>query len=212
GEVRLNPGEGEVRALAVARAARGRGIGRALLEAVMRRAATRPGRGVLLLTPPGMRAAPHPDAGARVRPLPRPDHWCPPRPPPPPACPRAPGPWPAAAGPPPRAGSRSALLRGPVLGVVPFRLVLRRLVLSRLLGILAPPGLAGHLLELLVHRPQQEEQGQAHPGHHEEPENAGHHLAGRWRGQDDHRLTCPRMPAKRSSSGSSVSTSDRARW
>jgi len=70
GEVRLNPGEGEVRALAVARAARGRGIGRALLEAVMRRAATRQVRELLLLTQPEMRAAQHLYAGAGFRRLP----------------------------------------------------------------------------------------------------------------------------------------------
>src|SRR5262249_20130213 len=43
GEVRLNPGEGEVRALAVARAARGRGIGRALLGAGLRGGPPPPG-------------------------------------------------------------------------------------------------------------------------------------------------------------------------
>jgi ribosomal protein S18 acetylase RimI-like enzyme len=59
GEVLHNPGQGEVRALAVASAARGRGIGRALLEAVMQRAAAREVRELLLLTQPEMRAAQH---------------------------------------------------------------------------------------------------------------------------------------------------------
>jgi ribosomal protein S18 acetylase RimI-like enzyme len=59
GEVLRAPGEGEVRALAVAAAARGRGIGRALLSAVMRRAAAREVRELLLLTQPDMRAAQH---------------------------------------------------------------------------------------------------------------------------------------------------------
>jgi ribosomal protein S18 acetylase RimI-like enzyme len=59
GEVLRAPGEGEIRALAVAAAARGRGIGRALLTAVMRRAADRKVRELLLLTQPDMRTAQH---------------------------------------------------------------------------------------------------------------------------------------------------------
>jgi len=59
GEVLRDPGEGEIRALAVASAARGRGIGRALLAAVMRRAADRRLRELLLLTQPEMRTAQH---------------------------------------------------------------------------------------------------------------------------------------------------------
>ena len=59
GEVLRSPGEGEIRALAVASAARGRGIGRALLAAVMQRAAAREVRELLLLTQPEMRAAQH---------------------------------------------------------------------------------------------------------------------------------------------------------
>jgi ribosomal protein S18 acetylase RimI-like enzyme len=59
GEVLRAPGEGEVRALAVAAAARGRGIGRALLAAVMRRACAREVRELLLLTQPDMLAAQH---------------------------------------------------------------------------------------------------------------------------------------------------------
>jgi ribosomal protein S18 acetylase RimI-like enzyme len=59
GEVLRAPGEGEIRALAVASTARGRGIGRALLTAVMRRAAAREVRELLLLTEPDMRAAQH---------------------------------------------------------------------------------------------------------------------------------------------------------
>ena len=59
GEVLRNPGEGEIRALAVASAARGRGIGRALLAAIMQRAAAREVRELLLLTQPEMRTAQH---------------------------------------------------------------------------------------------------------------------------------------------------------
>jgi ribosomal protein S18 acetylase RimI-like enzyme len=59
GEVLRAPGEGEIRALAVAAAARGRGIGRALLTEVMRRAADRKVHDLLLLTQPGMRTAQH---------------------------------------------------------------------------------------------------------------------------------------------------------
>ena len=59
GEVLRDPGEGEIRALAVAAAARGRGIGRALLAAVMRRAAALEVRDLLLLTQPDMLAAQH---------------------------------------------------------------------------------------------------------------------------------------------------------
>jgi len=59
GEVLRAPGEGEVRALAVASTARGRGIGRALLAAVMQRAAVREVRELLLLTQPDMLAAQH---------------------------------------------------------------------------------------------------------------------------------------------------------
>jgi ribosomal protein S18 acetylase RimI-like enzyme len=59
GEVLRDPGEGEVRALAVASTARGRGIGRELLAAVMQRARARGVRDLLLLTQPDMRAAQH---------------------------------------------------------------------------------------------------------------------------------------------------------
>ena len=57
GEVLRNPGEGEVRALAVAAMARRRGIGRALLAAAMQRARARQVRELLLLTQPDMHAA-----------------------------------------------------------------------------------------------------------------------------------------------------------
>ena len=74
GEVLRNPGEGEVRALAVTAAARGRGIGRALLSAVMRRAAAREVRELLLLTQPDMRAAQHLYAEAGFQRLPHRDY------------------------------------------------------------------------------------------------------------------------------------------
>jgi ribosomal protein S18 acetylase RimI-like enzyme len=57
GEIVQGPGEAEVRALAVAPHARGRGIGAALVSAVIERAATRGVRQLLLLTLPEMRAA-----------------------------------------------------------------------------------------------------------------------------------------------------------
>jgi ribosomal protein S18 acetylase RimI-like enzyme len=74
GEVLRAPGEGEVRALAVAAAARGRGIGRALLAAVMNRAAVREVRELLLLTQPDMLAAQHLYAQAGFQRLPHRDY------------------------------------------------------------------------------------------------------------------------------------------
>ena len=74
GEVLRNRGEGEIRALAVASAARGRGIGRALLTAVMQRAAAREVRELLLLTQPEMRAAQHLYTEAGYRRLPDRDY------------------------------------------------------------------------------------------------------------------------------------------
>ncbi len=74
GEVLRAPGEGEVRALAVAAAARGRGIGRALLAAVMNRAAIREVRELLLLTQPDMLAAQHLYAEAGFQRLPHRDY------------------------------------------------------------------------------------------------------------------------------------------
>jgi ribosomal protein S18 acetylase RimI-like enzyme len=74
GEVLRSPGEGEIRALAVAAPARGRGIGRALLTAVMQRATAREVRDLLLLTQPDMLAAQHLYAGAGFRRLPDRDY------------------------------------------------------------------------------------------------------------------------------------------
>ena len=74
GEVLRNPGEGEVRALAETAAARGRGIGRALLSAVTRRAAAREVQELLLLTQPDMRAAQHLYAEAGFQRLPHRDY------------------------------------------------------------------------------------------------------------------------------------------
>ena len=74
GEVLRAPGEGEVRALAVASTARGRGIGRALLAAVMQRAAVREVRELLLLTQPDMLAAQRLYAEAGFRRLPHRDY------------------------------------------------------------------------------------------------------------------------------------------
>lgn len=74
GEVLRSPGEGEVRALAVDATARGRGIGRALLAEVMRRAAAREVRELLLLTQPDMHAAQHLYAEAGFQRLPHRDY------------------------------------------------------------------------------------------------------------------------------------------
>jgi len=57
GEMVQGPGEAEVRALAVAPVARGRGIGAALVSAVIERATGRGIRRLVLLTLPEMRAA-----------------------------------------------------------------------------------------------------------------------------------------------------------
>ena len=59
GNILRGPGEAEIRALAVDKDARGIGIGRALLAAVMARAAARDVRLLLLLTHPDKRAAQH---------------------------------------------------------------------------------------------------------------------------------------------------------
>jgi ribosomal protein S18 acetylase RimI-like enzyme len=59
GNVIRTPDEAEIRALAVDQQARGKGVGRALVAAVMQRAAQRGVRGLVLLTHPDMRAAQH---------------------------------------------------------------------------------------------------------------------------------------------------------
>ncbi len=57
GEILTGPGEAEIRALAVRRDARGAGIGKALVAAVIDRAAGRGVRYLVLSTQPGMKAA-----------------------------------------------------------------------------------------------------------------------------------------------------------
>jgi ribosomal protein S18 acetylase RimI-like enzyme len=59
GNVVRSPDDAEIRALAVAKQARGSGIGRALVAAVIQRAVARDIRRLLLLTHPDMRAAQH---------------------------------------------------------------------------------------------------------------------------------------------------------
>ena len=59
GNILRGPGEAEIRALAVDKDARGKGVGRALVAAVTQRAAARDVRLLLLLTAPDMRAAQH---------------------------------------------------------------------------------------------------------------------------------------------------------
>jgi ribosomal protein S18 acetylase RimI-like enzyme len=76
GNLVRGPGEAEIRALAVAPHARGRGIGAALVDAVIRRAAERGVRQLLLLTMPEMRAAHHLYASAGFGRLPERD-WAP---------------------------------------------------------------------------------------------------------------------------------------
>jgi ribosomal protein S18 acetylase RimI-like enzyme len=76
GEMVRGPDEAEVRALAVAPDARGRGIGAALISAVIERAAGHGVRQLLLLTLPEMRAAHHLYTGAGFARLPERD-WSP---------------------------------------------------------------------------------------------------------------------------------------
>ena len=76
GQVARGAAEAEVRALAVAPQARGRGLGRALIEAVTDRAATHGVRHLVLSTQPGMAAARHLYADAGFTRLPERD-WCP---------------------------------------------------------------------------------------------------------------------------------------
>jgi ribosomal protein S18 acetylase RimI-like enzyme len=76
GQMARGPGEAEVRALAVAPDARGRGIGAALVTAVIERAAGRGIRHLVLLTLPGMRAAHRLYSQAGFRRLPERD-WSP---------------------------------------------------------------------------------------------------------------------------------------
>lgn len=57
GNVVRGPGEAEIRALAVLPHARGRGVGRALVAAIMERATRRQVQHLLLLTEPGMQTA-----------------------------------------------------------------------------------------------------------------------------------------------------------
>lgn len=75
-EVMTQPGEAEIRALAVEPGARGRGIGRALLAEVMKRAGERGVRHLLLLARPETRAAQHLYAQAGFLRLPERD-WSP---------------------------------------------------------------------------------------------------------------------------------------
>lgn len=76
GNLVRGPGEAEIRALAVAPHARGRGIGAALVAAVINRAAGRGVRRLLLLTMPQMRAAHRLYTGAGFTRLPERD-WSP---------------------------------------------------------------------------------------------------------------------------------------
>ena len=76
GQMAPGPGEAEVRALAVAPDARGRGVGAALVTAVVERAAGRGIRQLVLLTLPQMRAAHHLYTQAGFRRLPDRD-WSP---------------------------------------------------------------------------------------------------------------------------------------
>jgi ribosomal protein S18 acetylase RimI-like enzyme len=76
GPVLRGPEEAEVRALAVAPGAQGRGVGRALLEAVTDRAADQGVRHLVLCTQPEMLAAQHLYEVAGFRRIPERD-WCP---------------------------------------------------------------------------------------------------------------------------------------
>lgn len=70
GEIARGPDEAEIRALAVAPQARGRGAGKALLAATVELAAGRGVRHLVLLTLPGMRSAQHLYQAAGFRRLP----------------------------------------------------------------------------------------------------------------------------------------------
>jgi ribosomal protein S18 acetylase RimI-like enzyme len=76
GQVARNADEAEVRALAVAPRARGRGLGRVLIQAAVNRAASHGVRHLVLSTQPGMAAARHLYEEAGFRRLPDRD-WCP---------------------------------------------------------------------------------------------------------------------------------------
>jgi ribosomal protein S18 acetylase RimI-like enzyme len=76
GHVVRGPGEAEVRALAVAPGAQGRGIGRALLQAVIDRAAAQGVHRLMLCTQPEMFAAQHLYEAAGFRRVPERD-WYP---------------------------------------------------------------------------------------------------------------------------------------
>ena len=76
GHVVRGPGEAEVRALAVAPGAQGRGVGRALLQAATDRASGQGVRHLVLCTQPEMFAAQHLYQAAGFRRIPDRD-WCP---------------------------------------------------------------------------------------------------------------------------------------
>jgi ribosomal protein S18 acetylase RimI-like enzyme len=76
GPVVRGPDEAEVRALAVAPGAQGRGVGRALLQAVTDRAARQGVRHLVLCTQPEMLAAQHLYEAIGFRRIPQRD-WCP---------------------------------------------------------------------------------------------------------------------------------------
>jgi ribosomal protein S18 acetylase RimI-like enzyme len=76
GNVVRSPDEAEIRALAVAPSAQGRGVGRALIRAVTDRALGQGVRQLLLCTEPEMVAAQHLYAAAGFRRIPDRD-WCP---------------------------------------------------------------------------------------------------------------------------------------
>jgi ribosomal protein S18 acetylase RimI-like enzyme len=76
GPVVRGPGEAEVRALAVAPGAQGRGVGRALLQAVTERASGEGVHHLVLCTQPEMRAAQHLYEAAGFLRIPERD-WCP---------------------------------------------------------------------------------------------------------------------------------------
>ncbi len=76
GQVVRGPEEAEIRALAVTPAAQGRGIGRALLQAITDRASSQGIRRLVLSTQPDMFAAQHLYEAAGFRRMPDRD-WCP---------------------------------------------------------------------------------------------------------------------------------------
>ena len=198
GEVVAGPDEAEIRALAVAPDGQGRGTGRALLRAVIERAALTGVRHLVLLTQPEMQTAQRMYQRAGFVRLP--ERNC----------------EPAATG---------VILLAYGLVLTPGGQASgwsggRRLSGSGRLrpgGVLARRAVAFTLRRCLVMDRNRKNRITAMPKTTRKPACPAGRNAGRGRRQDRHKLTphhltLSRTPAKRSSSGFPVSTTDLARW